>query len=344
MDYILDDPRYFFYDLNIQRGTFEFVEVTRASLSGRPFLDKRFFHYNESFHSFPFLNVFKHFKTAERKSPPLNFLFHSAFCCSTLLAKCLDVEGKNLSLKEPMALVGLGGIKNTFFREQDDDPRWKQFFDLAFFLLGRRFNKAEKILIKPSNSVNILIEDAAASKKTDKSLLLYGSLERFLVSVIHGGREREQNITALLHGMVGNFTRYLPKDLPDIITMSPLEKAVLLWGLQLENFKTVLGEGGKSNFRTLDCDLFLEEPVETLDRVFEFLDIEVKPEKIEEIVASPVFLSHSKDPSIEFSRAHWIRRKNEILKYFGQRVDDAAQFAADMGFDPAPKLTAPILS
>ena len=34
-----------------------------------------------------------------------HFIFHSAFCCSTLLARAFDIEGQSIGLKEPTILT-----------------------------------------------------------------------------------------------------------------------------------------------------------------------------------------------------------------------------------------------
>jgi hypothetical protein len=41
---------------------------------------------------------------------PLHFVFHTAFCCSTLLARALDVPGSSMGLKEPSVLVDFASV------------------------------------------------------------------------------------------------------------------------------------------------------------------------------------------------------------------------------------------
>lgn len=346
METYIEDPRFFLYDLNLQRGAFEFVEADRQTLSAKPFLDKRFFHYGENYHSFPFVRVLDHIKDrdCERSPHNLNFIFHGAFCCSTLLAKCLDVHGKNLSLKEPMALVSLSEIKNTFFNDNPSDPKWAAIVNLTLDLLGRQFTDGEKILIKPSNSANVLINDVLADTKFKNGLLMYCSLERFLVSVIHGGRERELNINSLLLALIGNLKEFLPDNVPDVFTMSGLEKGTLLWGLQMQKFRQVVDKSPADNLKTLDCDVFLNNPAEVLGKLSNFFDLEISSSEISDILKSPTFLSHSKDPSMEFSQEAWLKRKNQIYRYSSDRIEEATKFAEKLGFSPNPHLPSAIFS
>ncbi len=42
---------------------------------------------------------------------PVHYIFHSAFCCSTLLARAFDAPGAAMGLKEPVVLNDLIGWK-----------------------------------------------------------------------------------------------------------------------------------------------------------------------------------------------------------------------------------------
>src|SRR5690242_9723828 len=43
----------------------------------------------------------------------VNFILHTSFCCSTLLAKCLDIDGVSITLREPGILMQLANYKRT---------------------------------------------------------------------------------------------------------------------------------------------------------------------------------------------------------------------------------------
>ena len=46
-------------------------------------------------------------------SGPCHYIFHSAFCCSTLMSRALDVQGVACVLREPRSLYDLGEMKRA---------------------------------------------------------------------------------------------------------------------------------------------------------------------------------------------------------------------------------------
>ena len=71
---------------------------------------------------------------AEASPPaPLHFIFHSAFCGSTLLARAFDIEGVAMGLKEPVIFVRDGEprpeprkpVTSTHRDPMDDDAAWR---------------------------------------------------------------------------------------------------------------------------------------------------------------------------------------------------------------------------
>src|SRR4051812_12161071 len=48
-------------------------------------------------------------RAAASAPAPLHWIFHSAFCCSTLLARAVDLPGTAMGLKEPLVLNDLIG-------------------------------------------------------------------------------------------------------------------------------------------------------------------------------------------------------------------------------------------
>ena len=89
----------------------------------------------------------------KRDLPTPRMIFHSAYCCSTLLARAFDVPGVSFGLKEPQILNDVVGLQ-----VRRADPRQvAAALDVALLLLARPVVAGEVNVIKPSNLLNPLI-------------------------------------------------------------------------------------------------------------------------------------------------------------------------------------------
>ncbi|MHA1544009.1 MAG: hypothetical protein ACTSU8_02630 [Alphaproteobacteria bacterium] len=345
MHQFLENPENFLHSLNLKTGRFEFIEADRKTLSSLPFLDYRFIGEGSEKGSVPVQRAFQILKNANLKAPakPVNFIFHSAFCCSTMIAKTLDIEGKNLSLKEPFALLGLAQYKKNRRNFSSDDPNWRVLLDMTLNLLSRPHLENEKTLIKPSNAANNLANEVLNSRLTGNVLFLYSPLERFLISVLNGGVARTGTINQLFSDIVRDQQAHLPIELHEIGFLSPLKKASLMWGLQVTHFQRIAEGETEGRIKTLDCETFLDSPEKTLGRLADFFDFEISSREIENILEGPTFRTHSKDPDLRFSKKDWEVRKKEILRGSKSRVNAALRFAEDLGFPVEGNLPAKLL-
>jgi len=150
------DPHWFLDNIDPNARVFSFLRMEREKLSGTPFLDQRLERAGaaQATASLEALEA-----SLPSDLPPLNFIWHIGFCCSTLIAHALDHPGKNLSLREPGVTMTLAAAKRGgWFSPQHLGPRLPS---AVFRLLARPFGEGEKVLVKPTNTVNTLIEDAA---------------------------------------------------------------------------------------------------------------------------------------------------------------------------------------
>src|SRR5688500_4793887 len=117
---------------------------------------------------------------AKALAPPTpRLIFHSAYCCSTLLARAFDLPGSAMGIKEPQILNDVIGL-----RLRGGDPRQvAAALDVALWLLARPLAAGEVNVIKPSNLVNPIIPAIIAMRPETRALLLHAPLEAFLGSV-----------------------------------------------------------------------------------------------------------------------------------------------------------------
>ncbi len=226
---IIGDSAWFPDNLNLNRNTFGFVYTTREALSRQSFLDARWDRAALARMDVPISEVVA--ATATQPRPKLNFVWHTAFCCSTLIARCLDSASDNLALKEPQVLISLAEAKRA-----GNIAQYNGALDATFKLLARRQQSNESVLIKPTNAVNNLIGEA--TRATDgRMLFLYSDCKSFLVSIAKKG-EMGRIFARRLFGLFAA-DGHAPAQWPmqKLFELSDLQVAALVWHMQIAEFR-----------------------------------------------------------------------------------------------------------
>lgn len=327
------DPENFLYSLNVNNRNFEFVRTSRKTLTNFPFLDQRTLGKDPAKDILTAPQVFQLLKldAFQNNTQAANYLFHTSFCCSTLIARCLDLPGKNLSLKEPLVLLGLALFKRLVPNCTPENPGWITLQGIVFFLLSRRFAKGEKILIKPSNGANNLLPEILGSRNTGKGVFLYSDLVEFLVSVLSGGRERVVYIEGLLNDFKKAFPDVPSSWLEGIDALNLLHKAALVWGLQMHAFQQQAKLKGADKVRTLNAARFLENPEALLDKLNRFYGLDLTEGEQKNILHGPAFTAYSKDVGEGFSVTKREQEKNNIAKIHKNDIRETLDWARALG-------------
>src|SRR3546814_172325 len=121
---------------------------------------------------------------ARAHAGPIHFIFHSAFCASTLLVRALDMPGHAMGLSEPVLLNDITGLRR---RGERNGAQLARLLDDALLLLARRWGPAETLVVKPSNILAGLMVPMMALRPDTKALLLHAPLPEFLLSVARKG-------------------------------------------------------------------------------------------------------------------------------------------------------------
>lgn len=181
---ILRDPDYFPDRIDPASGHIRFVATSRGVLHHSSFLDGR-----SPLGASAFVARIEDVVALAATDPgPVRWIFHTAFCGSTYLARLCDVRGKVLSLREPQVLVDLDGWRT---RIGDGD---RALYDAAATAvvsqLGKSRTPGETLLIKPSNWVNGALDDLWRPTRGDRAMVVASGPAEFLVAVLRGGRSR----------------------------------------------------------------------------------------------------------------------------------------------------------
>ncbi|KAK0343312.1 hypothetical protein LTR94_018799 [Friedmanniomyces endolithicus] len=207
-------------------------------------------------------------------SSPIHFIFHSAYCCSTLLASAFDLPGSAMSLKEPVLLNDLVG-----WRQRGAAP------DAT----------GEATVIKPSNVVNGLATAMMSLRPQAKAILLYAPLEAYLTSIARKGMTgrlwvRELLSRQLVDGLVE--LGFAPRD---YLLHTDLQAAAVGWLAQHRLF-AIMADRWPDRVRTLDSEQLIAAPLASLDAASAFLGIAPPADGFIPVIET-VFQRNAKDGS-----------------------------------------------
>lgn len=274
--------------------------------------------------------VQKHAKASAR------FIFHSAYCCSTLLARAFDVPGVSFGLKEPQILNDVVGL-----RLRGGDPRQvAAAMDIALLLLSRPLDAGEVNVVKPSNLLNPLLPLLTAMRPGACGILLYAPLPAFLGSIARKEIEGRAWVRELMWSLIrlGQVARFGFSE-EELYRQTDLQVAALGWLAQHALFGEIAQQ--HRGYRTLDSETLLAHPAKCLEAMKSLFDIDIDAQAI---ATGPAFRTHSKDGH-QYSVEERVRdrergqslhaREISMVLEWAAKVADHAQIATSL---PAPLL------
>ena len=318
LDELIEDPSWFPESFDSARGLFSFVHTDRRALASEPFLDHRWNRAGLHNVQVPVDAIAGRLASFDTQ-PRLHFIWHTSFCCSSVIARALDRAGRNLSLLEPAILVNFADAKREALSGRKALP--PLVFELALRLLARPFEGDAQVAIKPSNFANVLLQDAARVIDGN-SLFLYSDIERFLLSIAKGGMHLRRYARRLFSGIVGDRGEKLPWSVAEIIGMSDLEIAAIAWHLQIAEFQRSRALFGQGRAATLNCDRFLADPLGTLVRLDRFFELGIGETDLEQLVGGPLLRSNAKRPGFGFDTRQSHDEYEAVRRSLGNELNE----------------------
>jgi hypothetical protein len=251
------------------------------------------------------------------------FLFHTAFCGSTLLANCLDQRGVCLAYKEPLSLTQVSLAKPAAERPPAmSESEWLELRRSTVALLSKVFDPSEVALVKTANScLGVIPELLSATRAGGRAILLYSNLTDFLCSILKSeGRRRWARLALDWVWSATPSHRFLAGI--DKSRLSDEAAAAYVWLWQMYAYLDVCESEQSCAVRLLDCDVFFSRPEETLAEAARFLSLALTAEGIARITSGKVFHTYSKSRLGE-------TRFGTLLRRLGFSLLRAEPFDAD---------------
>ena len=327
---IIEDAQWRLCNIDPNSRSFQFIHTPREVLKSNNFADQ---HYTENpsaakLISIPFDEIEKAINTDDLDNK-CHYIFHSAFCGSTLLSKSLDYEGNSVGIREPHVLFQLSTMKRANPLVAAQSAEWMKMFKLAFYFLSRPYNDGEITLIKPSNAMNNLIPELLNISKSNKSLFLFSTLKEFLISNLKKGLEYETFVNSSLEVLYSN---YVPSDHDEQINevdpfkISPLRRAALLWVVQMAQFQFYFKHLPDERKSKLSFSEFISEPEKTLTEYNQFFQLGFGEDTVNNIAHSELFSKHAKGEKADYNLEMKKEEDNKIIEQNRQQIEETLEW------------------
>lgn len=253
---------------------------------------------------------------------PLHFILHSAYCCSTLLARAFDRPGWAMGLKEPVIFNDLIGWR----RRGGAGPDMASVLDDVLTLTARPFSAGESVVVKPSNIANGMAAAMLTLRPQSRALLLYAPLRTYLASIAKKGLDGRLWVRTLLLGLLDDKLVDFGFTPRDYLGQSDLQVAAIGWLAQQALFASLIDRFGPDRVRTLSSADLLSDSSLAMARLAALFGLPLDSSTLAAIVAGPAFTRHSK-ANIAFAADDRAAEHEAAEHVHAEEIDKVAHWA-----------------
>lgn len=320
VNHIIDDPNYLAYKLDFTTESVEFLMLADGDLNRATWLTRDELGIGATSVSVPLADVVLFFNSQPKpmgKSP--RFIFHTAYCASTFLSRCLDISGLSVSLREPQILLDAANAKRLQWRSKTCNIDFRHLPAMALRLLQKHAKPHEALIIKPINSVNNIIPELMhAGGGSSRALMLYTDARRFLLSTLNKGETAKQRQRSMFDLLRCDFPHLSQLGVSNVIHLSDLKICLTLWRLQLEQAEQVLTHvSNKAVIKSLYAETLINDPTAALYAVNTFFELDIPSESIDGIASSDVGTQDAKNTNNDFSISKRAASNQKTEEFYG---------------------------
>jgi hypothetical protein len=332
---IIADPAWLPHRVLDEGSNLELVHASRAKLRTLSFVGKGNVKESAVRAEVPVAAILDRSRATASES--CHYIFHSAFCCSTLMSRALDIEGVAFVLKEPQALADLAKMMpKSGWPEQQ-----KLALEAVLDLMQRPRLPGEKTIIKAATIADPLIDHLMDMRPQSRALLMYASLPDYLLAIARGRRWEWARVVA---ASTRDHIEFETPETRDLLYLTDFQTAALLW-LQHQAKFARLAREHPTRVATLRADVFLERRAQVLSAVAKLFGLAIDDDQTNAIVAGPVFRNYAKKQQEGFNES--VRRYEDVLLKlaYGPDMERAIEWAAGVAAEASVplELQAPLI-
>lgn len=250
----------------------------------------------------------------ERRSSA--FIFHTAFCGSTLMSQTLAGAYRNLPLREPDAL---GNLMYLLRSKTETDQSKSEWLDRILRILSRRYDDDAPAVIKANDYANGLLLDVLRARPDAPVLFMYTPLAEFVAGCLKTDNRRTW-IRDRYSIVMASGSDLLPLDSPQLSDDAHAEMAAVYWSYNIATYLRARREFS-TTLRGLEFNHMLAAPAATVAAAASFFGLNPQPgARLADVIQSQ-FGVYSKSAEFRYSPQ---QREDEIKRLTGKFSDEIA--------------------
>jgi len=278
------DPNWIPHCIDLQSGLVQFLRLPEKAFPGAAFLAD---YTSETALDSATISL-DELAVMQPETGPLHFIFHTAFCRSTLLVRTMNIEGAVTGMSEPGIIASLANAGDAGTR----------FIEPCLKLLARPHKSpkgvVQAVFVKPTNHANRLLPTLMQAVPHAKAVMLSNSLPAFLQAVNRKGligRRWARNLYLEVQS-------YAPLDLGvdprENFLLSDMQIAGLAWLLQRRWFELNMSGPSGARMRSLESDRFNDDRAGSLHAIANFAGLALTAAQADNAANSEIFATHAK--------------------------------------------------
>jgi hypothetical protein len=322
MQDIVNSPGYLAYKFNFETENVEFLPIDAADIRRVSALKHEYIDPTRQLIPVPLSKLTDLLTTGTEQlvqNPP-RFIFHTAFCASTFLSRCLDVEGTSTALREPQILLDAANAKRLQWRARTAQMDYRGLAKLALILLQKHTRPSETLVIKPINSVNNIIGELLKISAGSRALLLYTDARNFMLSTLRKGEGGKHVVRAMFDLLRCDFPHLANLSLSAMIHMTDWNIILTFWRLQTEQAEQMLQQH-KNAMASLYGEELIHDPLASVQQVNRFLELGLNDKQIDTVMAGDQRHQDAKASGQRFSVEKREETYHRLEEFYGVELE-----------------------
>jgi len=304
--------------IDLRKRLVAFVRMSRETYAHSSFLDERMWRVSAEEYR---IDIDDLLGCATASVNRVNYVLHTAFCCSTLLARYLELIPSCFVLKEPALLTQLAVAMPAL-----SEPERVRLLRLCVRLLGRAWGANETVIIKAADGCSPLGGLLLESDSRSRIVFLSIALRTFVLSVLKSADRRlwlrkRLGAAAAAASLLPRLGEIDPEELTDA------RGSAYLW-LVNETFRERFSEGQEaSRVISLDGETVAGAPGDALLEVARHLEISIDGTQVAPILKHDSVHRYSKNRSVPYDANSRREDMAAAEMNFGAEADTGIQWA-----------------